>query len=116
MNGLADAPLDADLLARALRHVGASVRDLREAHGLNQRDAARRAGLNQTRWHRVESGNSPRLADLLAIQHFFGVESLETFFGTYPSRRVLQRDTADGEPSRHGAAAIADEARRAAVS
>jgi transcriptional regulator with XRE-family HTH domain len=93
MDGMADAPLDADLLAEALRHVGASVRDLREAQGLNQRDAARRAGLNQTRWHRVETGDGPRLGDLLAIQHLFGIDSLESFFGAYPSRRILERDT-----------------------
>src|SRR5436190_941481 len=94
MDGLADAPLDAELVADALRQVGASVRDMREAEGLNQRDAARRAGLNQTRWHRVEAGDGPRLGDLLAIQHLFGVDSLERFFGAYPSRRILDRGAA----------------------
>jgi transcriptional regulator with XRE-family HTH domain len=94
MNESADAPLAADLLAEALRHVGARVRDLRLAHRLSQQDAAERAGLNQTRWSRVESGDQPRLGDLLAIQHLFGVESLETFFGEYPSRRIIDRDSA----------------------
>jgi transcriptional regulator with XRE-family HTH domain len=95
MSGLADAPLAADLLAEALRHVGSRVRDLRQAHALSQRDAARRAGLNQTRWHRVESGHGPRLEDLLAIQHLFGVDSLETFFGAYPSRRLIEKGGAN---------------------
>lgn len=94
MDELADAPLAADLLAAALRHVGSSVRDLREEHELTQRDAARLAGLNQTRWQRVESGDRTRLEDLLAIQHLFGLDSLEAFFGPQPSRRILQRDTA----------------------
>lgn len=94
MNGPADAPLAADLLAAALRHVGARVRDLRLAHELSQKDAAERAGLNQTRWSRVENGEGARLEDLLAIQNLFGVESLETFFGAYPSRRIMQRETA----------------------
>jgi hypothetical protein len=49
-----------------------------------------RAGLNQTRWSRVESGDAARLEDLLAIQHLFGVDSLETFFGPYPSRRMME--------------------------
>jgi transcriptional regulator with XRE-family HTH domain len=92
--GLADAPLAADLVAEALQHVGSRVRDLRKAHDLSQRDAARRAGLNQTRWHRVESGHGPRLEDLLAIQHLFGVDSLETFFGPCPSRRFIEKDAA----------------------
>ena len=35
-----------------------------------------------------------RLGDLLAIQYAFGVESLETFFGAYPSRRIIERETA----------------------
>jgi transcriptional regulator with XRE-family HTH domain len=92
MTGLADAPLAADLLAETLRHVGSSVRDLRVDHELTQRDAARLAGMNQTRWHRVESGDGPRLEDLLAIQHLFGVESLETFFGSFPTRRAMEDD------------------------
>ena len=89
MTELADTPLAADLLAEALRHVGSRVRDLREENALSQHDAARRAGLNQTRWHRIESGHGPRLEDLLAIQHLFGVDSLETFFGSYPSKRLI---------------------------
>jgi DNA-binding XRE family transcriptional regulator len=91
MNGSADTPLAADLLAEALRHVGSSVRDLRVAHGLSQEQAARRAGLNQTRWSRLESGDGVRLEDLLAIQHLFRVESLESFLGTFPSRGLLER-------------------------
>jgi transcriptional regulator with XRE-family HTH domain len=94
MNRLADAPLAADLLAEALRHVGASVRNLRLAHGLSQDAAARRAGLNQTRWSRVESGEGPRLEDLLAIQHLFDLDSIETFFGAYPSRRIIDQKVA----------------------
>lgn len=97
MNGSPDAPLPADLLTEALRHVGASVRDLRLAHRLSQKAAAERAGLNQTRWSRVESGDQPRLSDLLAIQHLFGVGSIETFFGEYPSRRIMERDS--GRPA-----------------
>jgi transcriptional regulator with XRE-family HTH domain len=93
MNRLADAPLAADLLAEALRHVGSSVRDLRKTHGLSQRQAASRAGLSQSRWHRVEAGDGPRLEDLLAIQHLFGVDSLEAFFGEYPSRRIMEHQT-----------------------
>jgi hypothetical protein len=56
--------------------------------------AALCAGLNQTRWSRLESGDQPRLGDLLAIQHLFGVESLETFFGECPSRRIIDPDSA----------------------
>jgi transcriptional regulator with XRE-family HTH domain len=95
MDALSDAPLAADLLAAALRHVGSSVRDLRLAHGLSQDEAAERAGLNQPRWSRIESGDGPRLADLLAIQYLFGVDSVETFFGRYPSRRILEPAPAD---------------------
>jgi transcriptional regulator with XRE-family HTH domain len=91
MNGSADAPVAADLLAEVLRHVGSSVRNLRVARGLSQEDAAERAGLNQTRWSRVESGDGVRLEDLLAIQYLFGVESLESFLGAFPSRRLLDR-------------------------
>jgi transcriptional regulator with XRE-family HTH domain len=108
MNGSADAPLPGDLLAEALRHVGSSVRDLRVAHGLSQEQAARRAGLNQTRWSRVESGDGARLQDLLAIQQLFGVESLESFLGTFPSRRFLERpDEASGRVERYAATNVA---------
>jgi transcriptional regulator with XRE-family HTH domain len=90
MNDPADAPLAADLLAEALRHVGASVRDLRRQHRLSQVDAASRAGLSQAGWSRVENGEGARLEDLLAIQHLFSVDSLETFFGPQPSRRIME--------------------------
>jgi transcriptional regulator with XRE-family HTH domain len=95
MDELADAPLAADLLAEAIRHVGATVRDLREASGLTQGQAGERLGMSQPEWSRLENGvgAGPTLVELLAIQHLFGVESLETFFGAYPSRRILQRDT-----------------------
>lgn len=90
MNGLADGPIEPDLLAEALRHVGSRVRHLREMHQLSQQQAAKRAGLNQTRWHRIELGDGTRLEDLLAIQYLFSIDSLEVFFGDCPSRRITQ--------------------------
>jgi transcriptional regulator with XRE-family HTH domain len=91
MNGPVDIPLAADLLGAALRRVGSSVRDLRLAHGLSQEQAAKRAGLNQTRWSRVESGETARLEDLLAIQHLFGIESIESLLGKFPSRQLFEQ-------------------------
>ena len=97
MDGLADESLAADLLAEAVRRVGATVRALRQASGLTQGQAGERLGMSQPEWSRLENGvgAGPTLVELLAIQHLFRVESLETFFGAYPSRRILQRGPTD---------------------
>lgn len=87
--------LPADLLAEVFRHVGSTVRDHRRGLGLSQAEAASRTGISEAGWSRLEGGTTdPRLSQLLAVQEVLDVDSLETFVGRYPSRRIMQRTTA----------------------
>jgi hypothetical protein len=54
--------------------------------------------VNRARWQRLETGEGTRLEDLLAIQHLFGIDSVEAFFGPYPSRRIMERKTVSAVP------------------
>ncbi|WP_144832522.1 helix-turn-helix transcriptional regulator [Microbacterium sp. BH-3-3-3] len=54
------------------------VRDARNALGLNQREAAKRAGISQSTWQRIEDGKEPTLGQLGAVANALGrtVESI----------------------------------------
>jgi ribosome-binding protein aMBF1 (putative translation factor) len=92
---LSDVSLPADLLAEILHHVGSTVRDHRRGLGLSQAEAAGRAGLSEAGWSRLASGTADlRLSQLRAIQEVLDVDSLETFVGRFPSRRIMRRITA----------------------
>lgn len=85
-----DDSLSEDLLKAAQETVGRALRAHRKAHGLSQAAMGAYAGVHQTEWSRVETGEvDPRLSWLLQAQHLFGLESLETLFGPLPTRRLL---------------------------
>jgi predicted transcriptional regulator len=97
VHGKPDGSLPAELLAEARRAVGRSLRAYRNARGLSQDEMGAYAGVHQSEWSRVEAGEvDPRLSWLLQAQHVFGLESIETLFGTLPTQRLLQgRDEDD---------------------
>jgi transcriptional regulator with XRE-family HTH domain len=54
---------------------------------MSQEAAARRAGIAQGQWSRIEAGRgNPTLGSLVALQNVLGVDSLESLFGLFPSR------------------------------
>jgi transcriptional regulator with XRE-family HTH domain len=67
------------------------MKAFREAQGLSQTAAAETARMSQPQWSRMEAGElTPRLDDILGIQHALGVDSLEDFFGLAPTRALLE--------------------------
>jgi transcriptional regulator with XRE-family HTH domain len=88
-----DAPLPEPQIEQLQRRMGERLRAFREARRLTERDVATYAGVNQATWSRVELGRtSPRLRWLLQVQRLFGLESLETLFGDFPTRRFDESD------------------------
>ena len=52
-----------------------------------QREAARRAGIDQSYWTRLEAARSdPSLSSMLKIQRAFDLDSIEALLGPTPSR------------------------------
>jgi transcriptional regulator with XRE-family HTH domain len=65
------------------------IHELRTREGLSQAEAARRAGLTQSAWSRLETGDAElRLALLLRVQRALGVPTLESLLGQLPSERL----------------------------
>jgi transcriptional regulator with XRE-family HTH domain len=85
----------------ALRAYGADVRRRRLQLDMTQSQAARRAGISQSHWSKVERAlHEPSIGQMLRIQYALGADSLETFLGQQPSARWLNVDPAtDGESS-----------------
>jgi hypothetical protein len=66
---------------------------------LNQREAARRAGITQASWSRLEGvKHDASLAQMLRVQRLFGLDSIESFFGPDATGLILrgQLDADDG--------------------
>jgi transcriptional regulator with XRE-family HTH domain len=90
MHDESDKSLPDDLLVAARQAVGATLRAHREGRGLSQAAVSAYAGVHQSEWSRLESGEvDPRLSWLLRAQHLFELESLEGLFGLLPTRRLL---------------------------
>jgi transcriptional regulator with XRE-family HTH domain len=86
------------LLSVARRAVGEALRAHREERGLTQAAVGSYAGVHQSEWSRVETGEvDPRLSWLLRAQHLFGLESLEGLFGPLPTRRLLTQRAGAGQ-------------------
>jgi transcriptional regulator with XRE-family HTH domain len=85
-----DASLPDDLLLMARQAAGRALRAHREKRGLSQAAVSSYAGVHQSEWSRIETGEvDPRLSWLLRAQHLFELESLESLFGPMPTRRLL---------------------------
>ena len=83
--------LDQARLDRLFAHFGERVRASREANGISQEVAARRAGISQSNWSKVERGAiDPSLGQVLRIQMALNAPSIESFFGPFPSEAAVE--------------------------
>ena len=91
-------------LHQALEAFRSQMKALRKRQGINQAEAARRAGISSDDWSRIESGKTanPGLRFVLAIHYALGSESLENFFGEEPCRRLLAGNDGEGSTSGPG--------------
>ncbi len=63
-----------------MAEIGRRLRGLRDATGLNQTEAAERAGLDRTTVSRAEQGDNPTLLTLIRLLRVYGrIDALETF-------------------------------------
>lgn len=87
-------PLAKDDLTAALARFRAQMQAFREAQQLTMAQATLRAGLSTGEWSRIESGQvrSPGLEKVLRIQYALQMDSVESLFGQFPSRRLLDGD------------------------
>ena len=73
---LTGAARAATMAAMAKKTIGDRVRERREASGLTQQQAARKAGVQQSAWARLEKGHiaNPRIDSLKAVAKALGCE------------------------------------------
>jgi ribosome-binding protein aMBF1 (putative translation factor) len=82
---------DDSTLEEARRRLAERMVQLRTEAGMSQREAARRGGMNQRNWSRIEQKKlHPRLDSLLRIQYALHVDSLEGLFGPQATRDILR--------------------------
>jgi transcriptional regulator with XRE-family HTH domain len=85
------APPDDGTMQEARRRLAERMKALRHEAKMSQREAARRGGMNQRNWSRIEQAQlNPRLDSLLRIQHALQVDSLEALFGPQATRDILR--------------------------
>jgi transcriptional regulator with XRE-family HTH domain len=64
------------------------IRRLRRERGLTQDEVATYVGVSQATWSRVERNGALSVGQLLRLQELLEVDTLESFFGTLPSRQT----------------------------
>jgi predicted transcriptional regulator len=63
----------------------------RKRLGMSQEVAAARAGISQSNWSKVERGAvDPSLGLVLRIQRALNAASVESFFGSFPSKAAAE--------------------------
>jgi transcriptional regulator with XRE-family HTH domain len=73
---------------KALEAYGRGVRDRRQKLDLNQYEAARRAGISQSNWSKIERAEiRPSVEQMLRIHAALEAESLDGYFGRLPAAR-----------------------------
>ncbi len=83
--------LDSALLNEVKRTVRARIRSLREGRGMTQEHAAKRVGLDQSQWSKLESGKVDLDLDaLVRIQAALSLHSIEELFGVMPSQEAFR--------------------------
>lgn len=83
--------------AAQLKALRAQGPGLHGAASMQQRDAARRAGISSGQWSRLENGEcDPSLTSMLRIQAAFGLDSIEALLGATPSRNLSFRAQSSG--------------------
>jgi transcriptional regulator with XRE-family HTH domain len=85
--------VDAKRLDQALLQFRERIHETRRRRGLDQYEAAARAGISQSQWSKIERGEAaPSLANALRMQIALGIPSIEAFFGRYPSAQLAASD------------------------
>lgn len=93
-------PASAARIARAVRVYAENVRVRRLKLDLTQAAAAARAGISQSHWSKIERGEvEPSIAQMLRVQVALEGESLESFFGSQPSFRLVAEAEQRVEPA-----------------
>ena len=89
------APLADD--ANSAVHVGKRLRQIRQARGYTQEQAAAAAGLTRNTLIALERTRfpDPHLSTLLALMHAYQLGTVEQLLGPLPSARVANAWTAD---------------------
>jgi transcriptional regulator with XRE-family HTH domain len=79
-------------MREARQRLASRMAELRGEAQMSQREAARRAGMDQRNWSRIEQQKlNPRLDSLLRIQHALEVDNLEALFGPQATLEILRR-------------------------
>lgn len=78
-----------------LRDLAARLGQLRRERDLSQDEVAAYVGVSQPTWSRIERTGELSVGALLRLQELFDCETVESFFGELPSRR-LARETSGG--------------------
>lgn len=68
--------------------LGARIKELRTERRLSQEEVAAHVGISQPTWSRIERTGNVSAHQLLRLQALLELETLESFFGELPSRRV----------------------------
>jgi transcriptional regulator with XRE-family HTH domain len=84
-----------------LRDLAARLGQLRRERDLSQDEVAAYVGVSQPTWSRIERTGELSVGALLRLQELFDCETVESFFGELPSRR-LARETGGGAPGSGG--------------
>jgi transcriptional regulator with XRE-family HTH domain len=92
MHAMPDRPddgpaLDAALIAHAQAVAREQIARLRRGRKLTQSEAGEKVGWPQDYWSRVETGGVElRLEHLLGVQRALELDTIESLFGTLPSK------------------------------
>lgn len=80
-----------------LRDLAARIGQLRRERDLSQDEVAAYVGVSQPTWSRIERTGELSVGALLRLQELFDCETVESFFGELPSRR-LSREASGQSP------------------
>jgi transcriptional regulator with XRE-family HTH domain len=75
------------MASRALRAIGAELRQARLDHDLSQAEAARACGISSSAWSRLELGEAPGVS-VLTISAALSIVGLDLSLRAYPGGRV----------------------------
>jgi transcriptional regulator with XRE-family HTH domain len=84
-----------------LRDLAARLSQLRRERDLSQDEVAAYIGVSQPTWSRIERTGMLSVGALLRLQELFDCETVESFFGELPSRR-LAREAGGGSSGTSG--------------
>jgi transcriptional regulator with XRE-family HTH domain len=86
-------------IKQALKQFGLDVFRRREELDMTQDEAARRAGISQSHWSKIERGlHDLSIGQALRVQFALQAESLEGMLGEQPSASILTQESGSPAP------------------